>query len=65
MELVQFFPGNSFTAHSAVSDSVFGHTEGGEPLDLKDGDWAGYDEDAEESVGVYQFTSQFVRNVKK
>ena len=65
IELSQFFPGNSFTAHSAVSEAVFGHIEGGEPLDLKEGDWAGYDEEAEETVGVYQFSSQFVRNAKK
>ena len=62
---MEFFPGDLFNAVSATSEHVFGSSEGGTPLDLKDGDWASYDEDADEAVGVYAFKSQFVRNQKK
>ena len=62
MEPCEFFPGNSFSAASAVSENVWGSAGGGEPLDLTEGDWAAYDEDAEESVTVYEFKSQFIRS---
>ena len=65
IELCQFFPGHSFSAASLLSEQIFGSSEGGEPLDLKDGDWEGYDEEEQESVAVYSFTSQFVRNQTK
>ena len=37
--------------------------EGGEDavITLMEGDWAGYDESVDESVGIYEFKSQFVR----
>ena len=47
MEPCEFFPGNSFSVASAVSD------------------WAGYDEDGEESVALYELKAQFVRSQKR
>ncbi len=65
MEPVEFFPGQEFSALSAVSETVFGTAGGKDPIDLSDGDWADYDEDAEESVGIYEFSSQFITAAKK
>ena len=60
MEPVEFFPGQEFSALSAVSETVFGTQGNKDAIDLSDGDWAEYDEEAEESVGIYEFSSQFV-----
>ena len=56
-ELIEFFPGTSFSGRG-LKDTPFGTAGGEEPLDLQEGDWAGYDEDADESVGVYEFKSR-------
>eukprot|EP00806_Schmidingerella_arcuata_P003851 Macronucleus_4492.p1 GENE.Macronucleus_4492~~Macronucleus_4492.p1 ORF type:complete len:168 (+),score=33.81 Macronucleus_4492:1-504(+) len=60
LEPAEFFPGTSFSALSSASDTMFGAEGGRDPIDLSDGDWADYDEDGEESVGIYEFSSQFV-----
>ena len=65
MEPCEFFPGNSFSVASAVSENVWVSVEGGEPLDLTEDDWAGYDEDGEESVALYELKAQFVRSQKR
>ena len=64
LEPCEFFPGTGFSALSSVSETVFGTQGGGEPIDLSEGDWADYDEDAEESVGIYSFSSQFKTSKK-
>lgn len=43
---------------------MFGHGAGSEPMEFDGPDWCGYDEEAEDSVGVYEFRSQFVRSKK-
>ena len=57
MELDEFFPERCFSAKSSVSERMFGEaSEDGEPIDMTtERDWAGYDEDAEEAVGIYEF----------
>ena len=53
MEFTEFFPEKSVTAKSSFNDTVFGDDE---PIDMTtERDWAGYDEDAEEAVGIYDF----------
>ena len=64
MEPVQFMPGTEFSALSSASDTVFGSAAGKEPIDLTEGDWAEYDEEGEESVGIYEFQSQIVAGKK-
>ena len=61
MEPCEFFPERSIDAKSNVSEVMFGRaSEDGEPIDMTtEVDWAGYDEDAEESVGIYEFKSRF------
>jgi len=46
------------------SGTEFGHPYGKEPIDFDGPDWAGFDEEANESVGIYEFKSQFVRSKK-
>ena len=65
MEPCEFFPGTGFSALSSASDTVFGTQGGRDPMDLDEGDWADYDEDADESVAIYEFSSQFVTSSKK
>ena len=68
MELDEFFPERCINAKSSVSDTIFGEAgEDEEPIDMTNGerDWAGYDEDAEESVAIYEFKSRFVASSKK
>ena len=55
LEPVEFHPGTSFVALASASDTIFGGEDAEEPLDLSDGDWAGYDEAGDESVGIYEF----------
>ena len=43
---------------------MFGAEVGDEVIELMDGDWAGFDEAANETVGIYEFKSQFVRSGK-
>ena len=47
IDLIEFLPGDAFSAASAASEAVFGSADGGEPVDLKEGDWAGYDEEGD------------------
>lgn len=65
LELVNFYPGNSFAAIGKESGTEFGHPYSKEPIEFDGPDWAGFDEDANESVGIYEFRSQFVRSNKK
>ena len=63
MEFTEFHPEKSVTAKSSVSEAVFGEDD---PIDMStERDWAGYDEDAEEAVGIYDFKAQFVTGQKK
>ena len=58
MEFTEFYPEMSVKAKSSVSETEFGDDE---PIDMStERDWAGYDEDAEEAVGIYDFKAQFV-----
>ena len=57
LEPEQFFPGQEFSALSSVSDTVYGTEGNKDPIDLSEGDWADYDEQADESVGIYEFHS--------
>ena len=43
---------------------MFGTEGGKDPIDLSEGDWADYDEEADEAVGIYGFTSQFLASKK-
>ena len=65
IEFVEFLPEHGFSALSSVSETVFGEAGGEEPIDLTEGDWAGYDEEADESVGIYEFQARFVTSSKK
>ena len=49
-----------------MSEEKFGEAYSDEIIDLTKGekDWAGYDEDAEESVGIYGFESRFIASKK-
>ena len=42
------------------SSQEVGGSSSDEPIELTDGDWAGYDEEADAVLGIYEFTSQFV-----
>ena len=64
MEPCEFLPMSGFSALSSVSETVYGEQAGKEPINLEDGDWADYDEDAEEDVGIYEFQSQFITGKK-
>ena len=64
LEPVEFFPGTGFSALSSVSETVFGTQGGKEEIDLSEGDWAEYDEEAGEAVGIYEFKSQFIASKK-
>ena len=55
MELVEFYLGNDWCADSAKSDFNFGFENGKDPIEFDAHDWAGYDEDGEEAVGIYDF----------
>lgn len=57
--------GNDWGAISSVSEAKFGTHFDQDAIEFDEGDWCGYDEDAEESVGIYGFESQFVRSSKK
>ena len=57
MELVQFFPGNSMCAIGKESGTEFGAGLGKEPIEFDGPDWAGFDEQADEAVGIYEFKS--------
>ena len=60
-EFDEFFPERGFNAQSNVSEAMFGEASAdGEPIDMTtERDWCGYDEDAEETVGIYEFQSRF------
>ena len=60
LEPCEFFPGMGFSAASSVSETVFGEEGGKEPIDLNEGDWAEYDERADEDVSIIEFKSQIV-----
>ncbi|TNV75311.1 hypothetical protein FGO68_gene5806 [Halteria grandinella] len=60
VELVDFKAGNGWLAFGTASED----TEFGE-IDLSEGDWAGYDEAGDASVGVYEFKSQVIRGTGK
>ena len=66
IELSEFFPETCFSAKSNVSEATFGkNSQDGEPIDMTtERDWAGYDEDGEESVGIYSFESRVVATKK-
>ena len=65
-EFVEFLPERCFSAKSNVSEAMFGEqSQDGEPIDMTtERDWCGYDEDAEESVGIYDFQSRFIASKK-
>ena len=63
--MIEFQIGNDWCAESAVSEAQFGHHYGKDPIEFDGPDWCGYDEDAEETVGIYEFASRFERNTKK
>lgn len=44
-----------------MSDATFG-SESGEPIDLTEGDWAGYDENEEVEVCILDFKSQMIKS---
>ena len=37
------------------SEKPFGVDVGEEPIELMEGDWAGFDEDGDCSIGIYEF----------
>lgn len=61
LEPVQFFPGDNFTAMGIESETMFGQGFSEEAVELMDKMWAGYDEEADESVSIMDFESQIVR----
>lgn len=65
MELVEFFPGNDFGCKGAESGSPFGAPHGEDPIEFDQGDWCGFDEEANDAVGIYELKSQFVSSKKK
>lgn len=62
MELVHFFQGTDWTAEASLSDQTFGFRNGKDAIEFDGPDWCGFDEDAEEAVGIYEFKYQFVRS---
>ena len=64
MELVEFYPGNDLCAVGKESGTKFGASYGAEPIEMDGPYWAGFDESADLSVGIYEFKSQFVRSKK-
>eukprot|EP00347_Sterkiella_histriomuscorum_P007398 403349077 len=58
IEILEFIPNGNFVATSTVSDEVF------EDINLTDKDWAGYDEQGDASVGIYDFQSQIITSKK-
>lgn len=65
MELITFFPGDAFGCKGADSGTLFGSLHGEDAIEFDSGDWCGFDEDANETVGVYGLKSRFVRSQKK
>jgi hypothetical protein len=57
LDIFEFFPGDHFVAVGEESEMVFGVDHGEEPIELMDGDWAGFDEDGDCAVGIYEFKS--------
>lgn len=55
IEPVEFAPGEGWVAKAAESGNVFNN------VDLSEKEWVDYDEKQKESVGVYEFESQFVK----
>lgn len=55
IEPVDFSPGEGWIAKIAESTTVFDN------VDLSEKEWVDYDENIKESVGVYEFQSQFVK----
>lgn len=56
VDIDQFFPSPNFTASDMKGENTF------EEIDLREGDWAGYDEENDCSIGVYEFKSQIVKS---
>ncbi|XP_035583636.1 CXXC motif containing zinc binding protein-like isoform X1 [Zalophus californianus] len=54
-EAVDFQPQAGFAAEGVESGTVFSH------INLQEKDWTDYDEKAQESVGIYEVTHQFVK----
>lgn len=65
VELVEFFPGNSFGAVGIESGMPFGSPHNEDAIEFDQGDWCGYDERADQSVGIYGLKSRFVASKKK
>ncbi|KAL2772528.1 CXXC motif containing zinc binding protein isoform 3 [Daubentonia madagascariensis] len=55
LEPVDFQPQAGFAAEGVESGMVFSD------IDLQEKDWTDYDEKAQESVGIYEVTHQFVK----
>uniref|UniRef100_A0A7N9CJE7 CXXC motif containing zinc binding protein n=1 Tax=Macaca fascicularis TaxID=9541 RepID=A0A7N9CJE7_MACFA len=55
LEPVDFQPQAGFAAEGVESGTVFSD------IDLQEKDWTDYDEKAQESVGIYEVTHQFVK----
>ena len=64
MELTEFFPGTGFVVYGQ-GETEWGSALGKEEVDLTEGDWAGFDEETQDAVGIYEFKSQFVKSTKK
>lgn len=57
MELVEFLPGNDFGAVGIDSGTPFGSLHGEEPIEFDSGDWCGFDEASDQTVGIYGLKS--------
>ena len=55
VEFAEFYQGNQWCAQASKSDSQWGSRLGRDPIEFDGSDWAGYDEEADDSVGIYEF----------
>ena len=59
MEIVEFVPLGNFKAKCSQNDNEI------EDIVLSDKDWAGYDEDSDSVLGVYDFKSKIEKAAGK
>ena len=62
IELIEFHLGNEWGCVGKKSGTQFGAAHGEEPIEFDQGDWCGYDEQANESVGIYGLKYEIVRS---
>lgn len=55
LEPVEFSPGEGWIAKISESNKVF------EDVDLSEKEWVDYDDNIKQSVGIYEFESQFIK----